>query len=103
MARVTYSVHVQHCFDIYSNPRDVYSRGSSDQLEHVTDQLAIHPDVNKASIAAANKQSIMNWADENQILSTGTESHDDGEGAWNVATSRRAKRRRRRSSQEKIG
>jgi len=45
----------------------------------------------------------VNFADENQILSTGTESHDDGEGAWNVATSRRAKRRRRRSSQEKIG
>jgi len=65
----------------------------------VTDQLAIHRDVNKASIAAANEQPIMNWADENQILSTGTESHDDGEGAnWNVATSRRAKRRRRRSS-----
>ena len=69
--------------------RDVYSRGSADQLQHVTDQLAIHPNVNKAYIATANEQSIMNWADENQILSTGTgshHSHDDGEGAWNVAT-----------------
>jgi len=69
----------------------------------VTDQLATPPGVNKASIAIADEQPIMNWVDENPILSTGTESHDDGEDAWNVATSRRAKRRRRRSSQEKIG
>ena len=91
--------------DINKVSRLAGGRSTADPTVHVTDQSVVaHTNVNTVVQVAADDQPLMNWAAESQFVSTESETcDDDRDGDWSVMMSRKSKRRRTRSSQQRSG
>lgn len=91
--------------DINKVSRPAGGHSTADAIAHVTDRSAVtRTNVNTVVQVSANDQPAMNWAGENQFVSTESETcDDDRDGDWSVMMSRRSKRRRTRSSQQRPG